>query len=141
MNSEEPPSIKTAGIVTTLAIIILLTHPVQADVSSPQEVPLSSCFLEDTQPIYTEYREENKELIDCLAKHESTSNPEAINWNDNGSPSWGLLQFKRSTYNYYCVNKYGLPDDIMNPSYQRECADRIISAGGLSHWSTRNKCL
>lgn len=143
MEDDNPPNTKASiAMLILLAIILLLAilYPVEASVKSSNEVPLSKCFLEDNRP-YIEYQEKNPEMLNCLAHYESSSRPEAINWNDNGSPSWGLLQFKRSTYNYYCVNKYGLPDDIMDPTLQRECADKMISAGGLSHWSTRNKCL
>ena len=38
---------------------------------------------------------ENK--INTLAKCETTHNPTLVNWNDGGSPSFGLLQFKLNT--------------------------------------------
>lgn len=80
-------------------------------------------------------------LIECLALKESSNNPDIINWNDCGSPSYGLLQFKEKTYQFFCVEKYGLPDDIMNPDYQRECAEKMILEGKVNHWSTAKLCL
>jgi hypothetical protein len=95
----------------------------------------SDMFLEPISPHYVPYTETYGSLIDKIAFCESSNNPEAVNWNDNGSPSWGLLQFKETTFQHFCVNKYNLPNDIMDGDIQRECADRMIRAGLAYHWT------
>ena len=83
-------------------------------------------------------------IIDCLADKESTNNPEVINWNDCGSPSYGLLQFKEPTFQMYCVDRYRVAtstDDIMNPEVQTECADKMIEDNLIHHWSTDYLCI
>ena len=100
----------------------------------------SQLFVEQPNIPFTPKVYTSGSLIDCLALKESSNNPEVINWDDGGSPSYGLLQFKRSTWNFYCVEKYNLPDDIMNPDYQRLCAEKMIASGGITHWSTYTLC-
>lgn len=79
----------------------------------------------------------NKSLIDCLIKYESNGNKYAIGL----AGEKGILQFKQQTYNHYCVNKFGLSDDIFDEANQKICADKMISIGLLYHWSTRFKCI
>lgn len=79
----------------------------------------------------------NKSLIECLIKYESNGNKYAIGL----AGEKGILQFKQQTYNHYCVNKFGLSDDIFDEVNQKICADKMISIGLLYHWSTRFKCI
>jgi hypothetical protein len=81
-------------------------------------------------------------LINCLAFHESTNNPEAYNPADPVTPSYGLLQFKEGTFQDYCVDKYGY-SDIWDEQSQRECCDRMLQDdwNNINHWSTSKHCL
>lgn len=65
-------------------------------------------------------------LIGKLCYCESGNKPEIINPNDKGSPSYSILQFKAPTFHNFCVIKYGLPDEIMNPDVQKKCADLML---------------
>lgn len=59
-------------------------------------------------------------LIMKIAMCESSCDPTKINWNDKGSPSYGLLQFKKPTFEAYCWG------DIMNPEHQKECMNEML---------------
>jgi len=78
----------------------------------------------------------NAELIDCLVEHESSGDPTAKG--DAGEK--GILQFMPGTFEKFCVEKYGLGNDIWNVEIQKECADKMIIDGGIEHWTTRFYC-
>lgn len=99
----------------------------------------SQLFLEAKTPHYIDYYQMFKENIDRLADCESSGNPEAINWNDNGSPSFGLLQYKQRTFESICVKRYSYRNDLMNEDIQRLCAGEMIKNGLQNHWSCYNK--
>jgi hypothetical protein len=62
---------------------------------------------------------------------ESRGNPDAEG--DNGT-SFGLLQFKKSTFAHF-TKKYGIADpDIENSHQQIDLAARMIANGHLNHW-------
>ena len=135
-----PYRYKYLELLVWLAITLVLLWVV-LNLIFPLKTPVEGSYglweavLEPATPPYYPYVYTNGSLIEKLADCESTNNPEAINWNDNGSPSYGLLQFKAKTFQYYCVDKYGMIDDIMDPEIQKECCDRLINDGGLRHWS------
>lgn len=53
-------------------------------------------------------------LMDC----ESGINGDAVNPNDlDNTPSWGILQFKTGTFDYFTA-KYGISADLMNAEAQ-----------------------
>ena len=64
-----------------------------------------------------------QQLIIC----ESSGNPEAINPKDkDGTPSYGLLQFKPSTFTGY-RKQYGLPEaELMDPEAQKETVRHMM---------------
>ena len=82
------------------------------------------------------------ERLDLLAKCESTNNPKAVNWNDAGSPSYGLYQFKEGTWKAYMrlYNVAGHAEDheLMNFIYdgetQRKLARAMLQDGLYYHW-------
>ena len=86
---------------------------------------------------------DNRGLIECLAMAESSNNEEAVNPMDtDGRPKYGLLQFDARTFQYWCVAKYGLPDDIFSGEVQRTCAGLMIDDGQSYQWPTAKKyCL
>lgn len=66
--------------------------------------------------------------IDRLVKCESHGDPKAVNPKDrDGTPSYGLLQFKPSTFAMFSV-AYGIgsPEDYMDPASQRAIVRRMI---------------
>ena len=85
---------------------------------------------------------DHEKLIDCLIQYESRGNENAINPKDiDGRPKYGLLQFDARTFDRYCVQKYGLPDDIFNGEVQKYCCMRMISDGQARQWGTLGYCL
>ena len=79
-----------------------------------------------------------------LAKCESGNNPLAVNWHDNGSPSYGLFQWKEASW-IYQIRKFGYLEEaenkeLMNYIYDREWQERITLAtlqetNGFRHWT------
>jgi len=103
---------------------------------SPQ-VTLNECFTRQVNmPYYPTVRTYGA-LISCLIKYESSGNPNAIG--DNGT-SFGILQFKKSTFKHYCVDRYGFKNDIMNPEIQKDCCQKMLGEGLINHWSVRYLC-
>ena len=72
--------------------------------------------------------------IDRLIMCESGGDHSAINHHDPITRSVGILQFKDETYKHFCVEQYGLPNDIWNPTNQIKCAERMIKEGYGNHW-------
>ena len=72
--------------------------------------------------------------IDRLIACESGGDHSAINHHDPITRSVGILQFKDETYKHFCVEQYGLPNDIWNPTNQIKCAVRMIKEGYGNHW-------
>lgn len=78
-----------------------------------------------------------------LSKCESGNNPEAINPHDHGSPSYGLFQYKKSTW-IMGMRKYNLApnaedEELMNFIFDRntqtELTKLILSEpNGWKHW-------
>ncbi len=69
------------------------------------------------------------EMLRKLAYCESGLDPAKVNWNDFGSPSFSLFQFKQGTWNTFCQG------DIMSAKDQIECAAYMVSQGlGPVHW-------
>jgi hypothetical protein len=77
-----------------------------------------------------------------LASCESGNNPLAVNPHDNGSPSYGLYQYKRATW-INQIRKYGYlknaeDNELMNFIYDREWQDKItlltLQDGGINNW-------
>lgn len=72
--------------------------------------------------------QEAERIVQCLAMCESSNNEKALNPNDHGSPSYGLLQYKKPTWEAYCIG------DIWSGQDQRRCATRMVQQGGVRHW-------
>ena len=67
---------------------------------------------------------------------ESRGDPKAVNPKDrDGTPSYGLLQFKPSSFAYF-VKLYGLAStsDYMDPDMQERIVTQMILKGGIE-WS------
>jgi len=80
--------------------------------------------------------------LDQLAWCESRNNPQAVNWNDGGSPSYGLFQFKEGTWKGYIrgyklfrhAEDHELMNLIMDGPTQRIVARRMLQDGLYYHW-------
>ena len=105
------------------------------------DLTLNNCFISAYNiPYYPEPKVYGS-LIDCLIKYESGGNEQAMG--DEGE-SHGILQFQVPTFKRYCIDMYGLAeevDQIYNESIQKECAEKIIKDGGINNWSVKNLCL
>ena len=82
-------------------------------------------------------------ILDDLAMCESGNNPTAINWFDNGSPSYGRYQFKATTLKMYAIMYNLLPDNLelvdyaswaMDGDFSRLLARKVILDGGANNW-------
>jgi len=81
---------------------------------------------------------EVRELIKC----ESGGDINAINTKDihylsSGETergSYGILQYSPATFQEYCVEKYGLRNDLFDPLIQIKCAERMISENLGHRW-------
>ena len=94
----------------------------------------------------TAHAEESKldlKLFNEIVKCESNFNPLAYNPSDGGSPSYGLLQFKISTFRNFGIIYGVFPEGttlqeakkyIWNPAYQGAIAMGMMSDGLYSHW-------
>jgi len=80
-------------------------------------------------------------IVECLEQEESSGNINIYNPCDtDGYPKYGCLQFHIPTFKMFCVDKYGLTNDIWDCNIQKECASLMIKDGYLYHWGTANKC-
>lgn len=71
-------------------------------------------IVSETSPDWWQWVLENDTAMYTLATCESGRNPEAINPMDGGSPSYGLLQWKESSFWFY-NGKYNLLPDLERP--------------------------
>ena len=91
--------------------------------------------------VYASLSSQYDELIKCLIRYESSGNPRAYNEFDPTTESIGILQFKRATYQHFCIDRYGLPDDIWDPNLQRKCCENMLNDNLGFHWTTYSKCV
>ena len=77
-------------------------------------------------------------LIDCLEFYESSGDPNAV----GKAGEIGCLQFMPSTFQMFCVDMYGLEDDIWDCGIQKLCANLMIGDKyeRISHWTTYKFC-
>lgn len=123
----------------TALCLVYLSFPVLAQAPNKVTPELSNLVLiqenslvsmispvMEERPPETKLSDKYSDIIDQLCLCESGNNPDIINPNDKGSPSYGILQFKEPTYRKFCVEKYGIDEDIMNPKNQKECASEML---------------
>jgi hypothetical protein len=139
----QAPTENTEAIVMPSRMVLVDSNSI-VGISSPESPNLASRadIISDIDRTYSE-RGDDRGLIECLARVESTNNEKAVNPMDtDGRPKFGLLQFDARTFQYWCVSKYGLPDDIFSGDVQRTCAGLMIDAGQSYQWPTAKKyCL
>lgn len=90
------------------------------------QIPQRVVSLAYREPVMS-YQEAER-IVNCLAMCESSNNEKALNHFDPDTPSYGLLQYKKPTWEAYCIG------DIMNGEDQKQCAIRMVQQGGIRHW-------
>ena len=141
-----PPEQLPKTIILILAFICLLVigyllFNIRTPYNGNESVnTLNECFIYAPNiPYYPEPKVYGS-LIDCLIMEESGGNEQALG--DAGKAK-GCLQFWETTFQMYCVDRYGLTDDIWDCEIQKECADKMLkdNLNNLNHWSVKNLCL
>lgn len=120
------------GSVTTYEKPEPVFKPVEIIHQAPTGTPLTVTLrVEDAQELWLE------DLIHC----ESRGNPNAVNPEDlDGTPSYGLLQFKPSTFTGYRT-QYGLPDaELMDPEAQKETVRHMMQDPGVNWYQQFPAC-
>lgn len=130
------------AIILTIALTALLTFGwaqraggVGDTIHPAEEVPVTTATTtkEKTeapkktapavQPVLAEDRET---WLAALIQCESNGRPEAVNPKDrDGTPSYGLLQFKPSTFEMFS-RAYGIEGELMNPEAQTAIVIRMM---------------
>lgn len=93
---------------------------------------LSQCFVEGKNIPFIPSVYTNGSLIEEMIACESSGNPNALG--DNGKAK-GILQFWDTTFEMYCVKKYGYRNDIWSEEIQRSCASEMLRDGLGKHWT------
>lgn len=124
-----------AFIVGVVLCFYFQTKPAENGSQTP--ITLNECVVYAPNISYIPYVYTLGSLVDCLEEKESNCNPLAV----GKAGEIGCMQFMPSTFQSYCVEKYGLINDIWDCEIQRECADKMLIDGGINHWTTKNLCL
>lgn len=70
--------------------------------------------------------EDRATWLEALIQCESNGRPEAVNPKDrDGTPSYGLLQFKPSTFAFFS-KAYGIEGELMDPEAQKAIVIRMM---------------
>ena len=117
---DKPPLLLT--VLLLVGANIFSIKPLESPSGS-----LNDMFVSGS-PLY-----DNHELMACLSKYESGHNNEAI----GQAGEIGRWQFMPATFQQFCVNRYGLEDDIY---VQAECVDKMLENGYEYHWTTYKFC-
>lgn len=71
----------------------------------------------------------------CIAKHESSLDPRAVNKNTDGSEDHGLFQINDRWWGKEC------PGDMFNPGLNTKCARLVYKKMGYHGWTVYRKGL
>lgn len=136
------------SVIWIIVLIALLTwgyiktHP--GPENSPEEplqllATIQNNSLASISPVYVPPTIVYGSLINCLIKYESGGRIDAI----GKANEKGILQFKDTTFQQYCVEKYELGKNIWNPYTQQVCCDRMLqdNFSNIQHWTTAEFCL
>ena len=142
MNKELPKPTISSILKVFLLITIVCMFSAHKDLKQPIRPLLQQSRLyldsKSVSPVTIKVRvlgSITNPTIRALAFCESSLNPNAYNPNDPNGGSHGLLQFSRDTFQEFCVEKYGLKNDLYDPEIQILCATRMIKDGYEQRWS------
>lgn len=108
-----------AIVITGLAILVLTPSTVSYEVSG-------ETIQGPTLEAVSRQTPEREEWLAKLEMCESSGRPEAVNPNDlDGTPSYGLLQFKPSTFELF-QKKYEIEGELMDPDAQRAIVRKMM---------------
>lgn len=91
-------------------------------------ISTEATLIEEPKPVVPRGTTDEQEAwLKKLERCESSGNPEAINEVDrDGTASYGLLQFKPSTFEAF-AKAYGIEGELMDPDAQRAIVRRMMS--------------
>ena len=113
-----------------LGLMVLV--PGQFDHLPPLK-PVPATIEEKIERVAWKYKVDS-DLALAVARAESNFDPKAKNPLSTAS---GIFQFLDGTFKQFCLKSYSLTNSMAeknDPDIQIECAMRMISEGGLSHW-------
>lgn len=128
------------AIILTIALVALLTFGwaqraggIGDTIQPSEEIPVTTATStkEKTEPkeataIQPVLAEDRATWLAALIQCESNGRPEAVNPKDrDGTPSYGLLQFKPSTFEMFS-KAYGIAGDLMDPEAQTAIVIRMM---------------
>jgi hypothetical protein len=107
MNKKERRWALWIAIVITVLAVLVLTPSTASYVVSDETIQK------------TDLQQKREDWLAKLEMCESSGNPKAVNPRDlDGTPSYGLLQFKPSTFEMYS-KRYSIEGELMDPEAQR----------------------
>lgn len=110
---------RTFILALSLATLLTLGHAERAG-TEEEIIPT------DKPKVYIKQTDEREEWLSKLIMCESSGRPEAINEIDlDGTPSYGLLQFKPSTFELFS-KAYGIEGELMDPEAQKAIVRRMM---------------
>jgi len=110
---------RTFILAISLATLLTLGHTERAG-TEEEIIPT------DKPKVYVKQTDEREEWLSKLIMCESSGRPEAINEIDlDGTPSYGLLQFKPSTFELFS-KAYGIEGELMDPEAQKAIVRRMM---------------
>lgn len=115
--------IKIGAILTLAFVGITIGAPKLSDVTHETLVNQN---IQETPDPRKELLASREEWLKNLIKCESGGNPLAVNEVDrDGTPSYGLLQFKPSTFETFS-KAYGVVGELMDPEAQKEIVRKMM---------------
>lgn len=131
-----------------IQLTLLLELILQGSVTTYERPPQPTPVIEPAQILETEILQVKLKVSDAqeawlgqLINCESAGNPGAINPLDrDGTPSYGLLQFKPSTFHGY-RKQYGLEEaELMDPEAQKETVRHMMQDPGVNWYQQFPAC-
>ena len=125
-------------LLTILAVNYLVKEPAEVPEMSDKIVMIQGNTLMGIAPPHRVVFKSLAATIDCLEFYESSGNPNAV----GKAGEIGCLQFMPSTFQMFCVDMYGLKDNIWNCELQKLCANLMIGDKyeRVNHWTTYKFC-
>ena len=130
-------------IIATAIAILLMAFGIW--VMTEQASGFSLIRTQSPEPlieIEVNYLDSQPQYIKDLIKCESRGNSKAIHYNDGGSHSYGLVQWKEDSFYRYNkiykvlpdLERYEVLNIIMDETAQIELAKKVIENGGWRNW-------